>query len=63
MDESMRNVVLMFVGIALVGTVVALLDWAGAPERASVRASSAAVNDPNVPNDPNDLTFARPAPP
>jgi sensor c-di-GMP phosphodiesterase-like protein len=27
MDESMRNVVLMFVGIGLIGGVVALLDW------------------------------------
>lgn len=27
MDQSMTNVVLMFVAIALVGTVIALLDW------------------------------------
>lgn len=27
MDESMRNVILMFGGIALFGGIVALLDW------------------------------------
>ena len=27
MDESMTNVVLMFGGIALIGSVIALLDW------------------------------------
>jgi hypothetical protein len=29
MDESMRNVVLMFSGIMLFGGVIALLDWLG----------------------------------
>lgn len=27
MDESMRNVVLMFSGILLIGGIVVLLDW------------------------------------
>jgi len=42
MDESMRNVILMFAGIALFGAIVALLDWlARRKERQSERRPSA----------------------
>jgi hypothetical protein len=38
MDESMRNVVLMFTGILLIGAIVVLLDWLGTrKERKSER--------------------------